>query len=94
MGELSNVQLAFDTLMGTADIVGVQPHLGASKTAINTWTGFPKKSDGTAIRIDGEVADLTGYMRPRGPSGDETFYFYCWDAEGRAFQHMISHPCP
>ena len=61
--ELSNVQTALDTLIGEAVISGVQPHNAATDTAKNTWTGFPKKSDGTPIKIDRANADLGDYLR-------------------------------
>jgi hypothetical protein len=72
--------------------VGVRPQLEPSTTATNTWTGLPRKSDGTAIRIDGVDWDLTGHLRLGGPS--TTFDFYCWDATGKVVRHYESHPCP
>ena len=91
--ELSNVQTAFDTLIGRAVISGVQSHTGALKTAKNVFTGFPLKSDGSAIQIDGANADLSDYMRLAGAGSNETTYFYCWDSSGKVVQHAVSEAC-
>ena len=91
--EFRNVQTGFDTLIGRALISSVQAHEGALATAKNVWTGFPKKSDGTAITIDGAASDLTDYIRLGGAAGVETTYFYCWDSSGLVTQFADAVPC-
>ena len=83
--ELSNVQTAFDTLLGEGVVGSVAAHAGVLVEAVHTWTGMPVKTGGAAIQIGGVDADLTDYMRLSGANSDETTWAYCWDAKGKVW---------
>ena len=83
--ELSNVQTAFDTLLGEGVVGSVAAHSGVLVEAVHAWTGLPVKSDGSAIQVGGVDADLTDYMRLSGAGDNETTYAYCWDANGKVW---------
>ena len=90
--ELSNVQTAFDTLLGEGVVGSVATNTGALVDAVSSWTGLPDKTGGAAIQVGGVDADLTDYMRLSGAGGNETTYAYCWDAKGTVTQKDKTTP--
>ena len=76
--EMQNVQAAFDALMSEAGVSSVDANTAALTPSVQTWTGLPL-SGGVDITVAGVAVDLADYMRL---TGDNTNYFYCWDATG------------
>ena len=90
--ELSNVQTAFDTLLGEGVVGSVATNTGALVDAVHVWTGLPDKTGGGAIQVGGVDADLTDYMRLSGAGNNETTYAYCWLADGTISQKDKTSP--
>ena len=85
--EKQNVQAAFDSLMSDAAISGVDTHTANTDAAVQTWTGLPMVGNGQAITVGGVTVDLSDYMRL---TGDNTNYFYCWDATGLIDEQLVT----
>lgn len=84
--EKQNVQAAFDSLMADAAISSVDAKTASTDAAVQTWTGLPLAS-AAAITVGGVAVDLADYMRL---TGDNTNFFYCWDATGLIDEQLIA----
>ena len=84
--EKQNVQAAFDSLMADAAISSVDAKTASTDAAVQTWTGLPL-SGAAAVTVGGVAVDLSDYMRL---TGDNTNFFYCWDATGFIDEQLIA----
>ena len=85
--ELANVQTPIKSLMADAAVVTVDAN---TTTAVNTWTGLPKKGS-APITVSGVPTDLSAYMRM---TNDKTKYFYCWNSAAQLSVHATADACP
>ena len=93
LAELSNVQMAFDSLLADTAATAVAANTGSAAAAVYEWTGLPVKADGTPFLMGETPLDLANYIMLTGADADETAYAYCWDSTGLLRQQDRGEMC-